>query len=112
MRRSGAGAEDVAILLAALLSAGRAGVEGAHPGLQQCALVTGGNPVRPQDRELVTAVRLAQAAHDVAAGVGLGEDRGGENKRKHSEWAKHRTPSADRERPALAPLAPSVIVSV
>ncbi len=67
-------------------------MEGSHPGLQQRALVIGGDPVSAQDRELVTAVGLAQAAHDVASVVALSEGRGGENEREHDEGAKHRAP--------------------
>jgi hypothetical protein len=74
----GARAVDVPVLLAEFPAAAVARVEGLDPGLEEGALVRRPQALGGQDRELVAAVRLAQAPDDVLAVVVLRGGRGGE----------------------------------
>ena len=68
----------VAVFLTPVLATRMAGVKGLQPRLEQCSLFGGLDAVGGQDRELVAAVLLAQAAHEVLAIVVLRQSRSGE----------------------------------
>src|SRR3954454_7725500 len=90
--RPGWRTEHVAVLLTLVFPPRVACVESHQPRLEQRAFVSRPDPVSSQDRELVTAILLAQAAHEVLAIVVMSQSRGGaQSEGKGSEGAGHGT---------------------